>query len=152
MDVTDDASVEAGVEQVIAAQGHIDILINAAGYGQYGAIEDIPMEDAHRQLEINLFGYARLIQMVLPHMRTQNFGKIINITSVGGKIYTPMVGWYHASKFAAEGYSDVLRLEVKPFGIDVVVRALNQNGVVLRSVKQSASRAKVHTAVCLRNT
>src|ERR1700694_1327968 len=73
------------------------------------------------QLEINLFGYARLIQMVLPHMRTQNFGKIINITSVGGKIYTPMVGWYHASKFAAEGYSDVLRLEVKPFGIDVVV-------------------------------
>jgi NAD(P)-dependent dehydrogenase (short-subunit alcohol dehydrogenase family) len=113
------------------------------------------MENAHRQLEINLFGYARLIQMVLPHMRTQNFRKIINITSVGGKIYRPMGGWYHASKFAAEGYSDVLRLEVKPFGIDVVViepGALNQNGVVLRSVKRSASRAKVHTAVCLRNT
>lgn len=121
MDVADQASVKAGVEQLIAEQGRIDILVNAAGYGQYGAIEDVPLEDAHRQLEINLFGYARLIQMVLPHMRAQRFGKILNITSVGGKIYTPMGGWYHASKFAVEGYSDVLRLEVKPFGIDVVV-------------------------------
>jgi len=121
MDVTDQASVKAGVDQLIEEQGHIDILVNAAGYGQYGAIEDVPLADAHRQLEINLFGCARLIQMVLPHMRAQKFGKIFNITSVGGKIYTPMGGWYHTSKFAVEGYSDVLRLEVKPFGIDVVV-------------------------------
>jgi NAD(P)-dependent dehydrogenase (short-subunit alcohol dehydrogenase family) len=121
MDVTQHMSVKAGVEQILAEQGHIDILINAAGYGQYGAIEDVPIEDAQRQLEVNLFGYARPIQMVLPHMRAQRFGKIINITSVGGKIYTPMGGWYHASKFAVEGYSDVLRLEVKPFGIDVIV-------------------------------
>jgi NAD(P)-dependent dehydrogenase (short-subunit alcohol dehydrogenase family) len=121
MDITDQASVEAGVDQVLAEQKHIDILINAAGYGQYGAIEDVPLEDAHRQLETNLFGNARLIQLVLPYMRAQKFGKIFNVTSVGGKIYTPMGGWYHTSKFAMEGYSDVLRLEVKPFGIDVIV-------------------------------
>jgi NAD(P)-dependent dehydrogenase (short-subunit alcohol dehydrogenase family) len=121
MDVADQTSVKAAFERLIAAQGHIDILVNAAGYGQYGAIEDVPLEDAHRQLEVNLFGYARLIQAALPHMRAQKFGKIFNITSVGGKIYTPMGGWYHAAKFAVEGYSDVLRLEVKPFGVDVVV-------------------------------
>jgi NAD(P)-dependent dehydrogenase (short-subunit alcohol dehydrogenase family) len=121
VDVTDDASVAAGVHQLLDEQGRVDILVNAAGYGQYGAIEDIPIEDAHRQLEVNLFGGARLIQKLLPHMRSQRSGKIINLTSVGGKIYTPMGGWYHASKFATEGYSDVLRLEVKPLGIDVIV-------------------------------
>lgn len=121
MDITDGASVAGGIDQLLAEQGRVDILINAAGYGQYGAIEDIPIEDAHRQLDVNLFGCARLVQKVLPHMRAQSFGKIVNVTSVGGKIYTPMGGWYHASKFAMEGYSDVLRLEVKPFGIDVIV-------------------------------
>ena len=121
MDVTDDRSIATGVDQILAERGRIDILINAAGYGQYGAIEDMPIEDAHRQFDVNLFGGARLIQKVLPHMRSQGFGKIVNVTSVGGKIYTPMGGWYHSSKFAMEGYSDVLRLETKPFGIDVIV-------------------------------
>jgi NAD(P)-dependent dehydrogenase (short-subunit alcohol dehydrogenase family) len=121
VDVTDEVGVAASIEQLIAEQGHIDILINAAGYGQYGAIEDMPIGDAHRQMDVNLFGGARFIQRVLPHMRSRGFGKIVNVTSVGGKIYTPMGGWYHASKFAMEGYSDVLRLEVRSFGIDVVV-------------------------------
>jgi NAD(P)-dependent dehydrogenase (short-subunit alcohol dehydrogenase family) len=87
MDITDDASVNATVDQLLAEQGRIDILINAAGYGQYGAIEDIPIEDVRRQLEVNLFGGARLVQKVLPRMRAQNFRKIVNVTSVGGKIY-----------------------------------------------------------------
>jgi NAD(P)-dependent dehydrogenase (short-subunit alcohol dehydrogenase family) len=121
VDVTDDLRVRNAVEQIIARYGRIDVLVNAAGYGAYGAIEDVSMEAAHRQFEVNVFGYARTIQAVLPHMRQQRSGKIVNITSVGGKIYTPMGGWYHASKFAMEGYSDVLRLEVRPFGIDVVI-------------------------------
>ncbi|MDR5877758.1 SDR family NAD(P)-dependent oxidoreductase [Caballeronia sp. LZ032] len=121
MDITDKAAVDAGVAQVLNEQPRIDVLINAAGYGQYGALEDIPMDDAHRQFDVNVFGTARLIQKVLPKMREQAASKIVNVTSVGGKIYTPMGGWYHASKFALEGYSDVLRLETRPFGIDVIV-------------------------------
>jgi NAD(P)-dependent dehydrogenase (short-subunit alcohol dehydrogenase family) len=146
MDVTDQASVKAGVERLLAEQGHIDILINAAGYGQYGALEDVPMEDAHRQLETNLFGTARLIQLVLPYMRAQKFGKIFNVTSVGGKIYTPMGGWYHTSKFAMEGYSDVLRLEVKPFGIDVIViepggTASEWGGIAIREAQRISGKS-----------
>lgn len=95
--------------------------MNNAGFGSYGAIEDVSMVDAHYQLEVNLYGAARLIQLVLPKMRENGFGKIVNISSVGGRIAGPMGGWYHASKFALEGLSDSLRNEVKQFGIDVVV-------------------------------
>jgi short-subunit dehydrogenase len=97
------------------------VLINNAGYGLMGALEDVPMEEGRRQMEVNLIGAVRLTQLVLPHMRAQKFGKIVNISSMGGKISTPLAGWYHASKFALEGYSDALRMEVKPFGIDVIV-------------------------------
>jgi NAD(P)-dependent dehydrogenase (short-subunit alcohol dehydrogenase family) len=121
MDVTDDASMRAGVEKIISECGRIDVLINAAGYGQYGAIEDVPLELARRQMEVNLFGLARLTQLCLPHMRERRSGRIINISSIGGKITTPLGGWYHASKFALEGWSDVLRNEVRGFGIEVVV-------------------------------
>jgi NAD(P)-dependent dehydrogenase (short-subunit alcohol dehydrogenase family) len=121
MDVTDDTSMVAGVETVIRDHGRIDVLINNAGYGQYGAIEDVPIDLARRQMEVNLFGLARLTQLCLPHMRARKSGRIFNISSIGGKIYTPLGGWYHASKFALEGWSDVLRNEVRPFGIDVVV-------------------------------
>ncbi|RYD95832.1 MAG: SDR family NAD(P)-dependent oxidoreductase, partial [Sphingobacteriales bacterium] len=99
----------------------IDVLINSAGFGAYGAVEDVPMADARYQLEVNVIGLARLCQLVLPHMREQRSGKIVNITSIGGKMATPLGGWYHASKFAVEGLSDSLRLEAKPFGIDVIV-------------------------------
>jgi NAD(P)-dependent dehydrogenase (short-subunit alcohol dehydrogenase family) len=121
MDVTDDASMVAGVERVIAETGRIDVLVNNAGYGSYGALEDVPMSEAKYQFEVNIFGLARLTQLVLPHMRAQRSGYVVNISSVGGKIYEPLGSWYHATKFAVEGLSDSLRLEVAPFGIHVVV-------------------------------
>ena len=121
MDVTDDASVTAGVEKILAATGRIDVLVNNAGYGSYGAVEDVPLSEARRQFEVNLFGLARLIQLVVPHMRAQGSGRIINVSSIGGKIYEPLGGWYHAAKFAVEGLSDSLRIELRPFGIDVVI-------------------------------
>lgn len=121
LDVTDDASLKAAVEGVLASAGRVDVLVNAAGYGRYGALEDVPVEDGRRQMETNLIGAARLIQLCLPTMRAQRHGRILNISSIGGKLAMPLGGWYHASKFALEGYSDALRNEVRQFGIDVVV-------------------------------
>jgi NAD(P)-dependent dehydrogenase (short-subunit alcohol dehydrogenase family) len=121
LDVTADASMVSAVDRIVRERGRIDVLINCAGYGQMGAIEDVAMDDARRQMEVNLFGLARLTQLVLPHMRAARTGKIVNISSVGGKFATPLAGWYHASKFALEGYSDALRMEVEPFGVEVVV-------------------------------
>jgi NAD(P)-dependent dehydrogenase (short-subunit alcohol dehydrogenase family) len=121
MDVTDEQSMKDGVDRVIAETGRINVLVNNAGYGSYGAIEDVPIEEARRQFEVNVFGAAALMQLVLPHMRSQRSGTIVNITSMGGKIYTPLGGWYHGTKFALEALSDCLRLELKEFGIHVVV-------------------------------
>ena len=121
MDVTDEESLQSGVKHILAEEGRIDVLVNAAGYGSYGALEDVPLAEARHQFEVNVFGAARLTQLVLPHMREQRSGTIINITSMGGKIYTPLGAWYHATKFALEALSDCLRMEVKPFGINVVV-------------------------------
>jgi short-subunit dehydrogenase len=121
MDVTDTESMTEGVRRIIDANGRIDVLVNNAGYGSYGAIEDVPLDEARAQFEVNVFGAARLIQLVTPHMRTQRSGRIINISSVGGKIYTPFGGWYHGTKFALEALSDALRNELRPFGVDVVV-------------------------------
>jgi NAD(P)-dependent dehydrogenase (short-subunit alcohol dehydrogenase family) len=121
LDVTDDASMVAAVDRIVGEQGRIDVLINNAGYGQFGALEDVPMDEARRQLETNLIGPARLIQLCLPHMRAQRYGRIFNISSIGGKFAGPLGGWYHASKFALEGYSDSLRYEVSRFGIAVIV-------------------------------
>ncbi len=121
MDVTADTSMVAGIGKVLEETGRIDVLVNNAGFGFYGALEDVPMDDARYQFEVNLFGLARLTQLVLPTMRRQRSGRIINISSVGGKIYEPLGGWYHATKFAVEGLSDSLRLELAPFGIQVVV-------------------------------
>ncbi len=121
MDVTKDEEVKAAVEKVIKEQGRIDVLMNNAGYGQYGPVEEVTMEDAFAQFEVNLFGVARVTKAVLPHMRKQKSGTIINISSMGGKIYTPLGAWYHATKHAIEGWSDCLRLEVKEFGINVVI-------------------------------
>ena len=117
LDVTKDESIVACVAQT----GNIDILINSAGLGSYGALEDVPLSEAKNQMEINLFSVARLIQLVLPNMRKNKYGKIVNISSVGGKVGLPMGVWYHASKFAIEGMSDCLRNEVRQFGIDVIV-------------------------------
>ncbi|WP_281614926.1 oxidoreductase [Flammeovirga sp. SubArs3] len=121
LDLTNDASIVDCVNAIIEKEDRIDILINNAGYGSYGAVEDVPIEEAKRQFEVNMFGLARITQLVLPHMREHHYGRIVNISSMGGKIYTPLGAWYHATKHAVEGWSDCLRLEVKPFGIDVVV-------------------------------
>jgi NAD(P)-dependent dehydrogenase (short-subunit alcohol dehydrogenase family) len=121
MDVTDDEAMQSAVSQIIAEEGRIDVLVNNAGYGSYGALEDVPLSEARSQFEVNVFGATRLTQLVLPHMREQRSGTIVNITSMGGKIYTPLGAWYHATKFALEAISDCLRMEVKPFGIDVIV-------------------------------
>jgi NAD(P)-dependent dehydrogenase (short-subunit alcohol dehydrogenase family) len=120
-DLADDASMVAAVERVLAEQGRIDLLVNNAGYGSYGAIEDVPLDEARRQFEVNVFALARLTQLVLPTMRQQRSGRIVNITSIGGRIATALGGWYHATKFAVEGFSDSLRQEVAEFGIAVVV-------------------------------
>jgi NAD(P)-dependent dehydrogenase (short-subunit alcohol dehydrogenase family) len=121
MDVTDDASMVAGVQRIIDEQGRIDVLVNNAGYGSYGAVEDVPLSEARRQFDVNVFGLARLTQLVVPQMRAQGSGRIINISSIGGKFYEPFGAWYHATKFAVEGFSDCLRMELKPFGIKVVI-------------------------------
>ena len=121
MDVTDDASMTAGVDRILEETGRIDVLVNNAGYGSHGAIEDVPIDEARRQFEVNVFGLARLTQLVSPHMRAQGSGTIINISSIGGRLTTPLGGWYHATKYAVEALSDALRMELRPFGIDVVV-------------------------------
>jgi len=121
MDVTDDASMLAGVQAMLAAEGRIDALVNNAGYGSYGAVEDVPIDEARRQFEVNVFGVARLTQLVLPPMRKARSGTIVNITSMGGRIWMPIGGWYHATKHALEVLSDALRVETRPFGINVVV-------------------------------
>jgi short-subunit dehydrogenase len=121
LDVTKDDSLVLCVDQILNEVGSIDILVNNAGFGSYGAIEDVSMEDARYQLEVNVFGAMRLTQLVLPKMRENKWGKVVNISSVGGKSAFPLGGWYHASKFALEALSDAMRREVKPFGIDVIV-------------------------------
>ena len=121
MDVTDEASMRQGVQTLLDREGRIDVLINNAGYGFFGAVENVPMDDARNQLEVNIFGLARLCQLVLPTMRKQHSGRIVNIASVAGKSVIYYGGWYHVSKYAVEALSDALRIEVQPFGIDVVI-------------------------------
>jgi NAD(P)-dependent dehydrogenase (short-subunit alcohol dehydrogenase family) len=121
LDVTDDASMERAVQTVLDAEGRIDALVNNAGYGSYGAVEDVPIDEARRQFEVNVFGLARMIQLVLPSMRAQRSGTIVNVSSMGGKIYFPLGAWYHATKHAVEGFSDSLRVELAEHGVDVVI-------------------------------
>jgi short-subunit dehydrogenase len=121
MDVTKDSDIQNVVDTIIKKEGKIDVLWNNAGFGLYGSVEDVPVEDARQQFEVNLFGLAAITQKVLPYMRKANSGTIINTSSMGGKMYTPMGAWYHASKHAVEGFSDCLRLELKQFNINVVI-------------------------------
>jgi len=121
MDVTKQDHVDNAINKIIAEQGRIDVLVNNAGIAVGSAIEDVSMEDALYQFEVNLFGIGRTVKAALPHMRAQESGTIINISSVLGKAYNPLYGWYVSSKHALEGWSDVLRLEVEQFGIDVVI-------------------------------
>ena len=121
LDVTKIDAVERCVERVVREQGRIDVLVNNAGFGLYGPVEEVPLAKAQYQYDVNLFGVARMTQLVLPHMRRTGQGRIINISSIGGVVSTPLGAWYHSTKFALEGWSDCVRQEVKRFGIDVVV-------------------------------
>jgi NAD(P)-dependent dehydrogenase (short-subunit alcohol dehydrogenase family) len=121
LDVTDDASMRAAVDAIAGEHGAVGVLVNNAGYSQSGAVESVALEDARRQFETNVFGLARLTQLVLPGMRAQGWGRIVNVSSMGGRLTFPGGGWYHASKHAVEALSDALRFEVEGFGIDVVV-------------------------------
>ena len=121
LDVTDDESMTAAVKAVESEHGAVDALVNNAGYGEYGAVEAVSLELARKEFETNVFGLARLTQLVLPGMRAQRRGRIVNVSSMGGRLTFPGGGWYHASKYAVEALSDALRFEVRPFGVDVVV-------------------------------
>ncbi|MDE0267508.1 MAG: oxidoreductase [Acidimicrobiaceae bacterium] len=121
MDVTKSEDNERAVSQIIENEERIDVLVNNAGFGLYGPVEEIPLDNARYQFEVNLFGAAHLTQLVLPHMRMQGSGRIVNISSMGGKIFMPLGAWYHATKHALEAWSDCLRIEVSPFNIQVVI-------------------------------
>ena len=121
MDVSVAGDNERAVSRIIESEGRIDVLINNAGFGLYGPIEDTPIDEARRQFEVNLFGLAHLTQLVLPHMRVQGSGRIVNVSSMLGRIFMPQSAWYLATKHALEGWSDCLRLETAPFGIQVVL-------------------------------
>ena len=130
MDVTNQEHIDKAVQQIINEHGRIDVLVNNAGLGVYGAIEEVTMEDVYYQYDVNLFGLARVTKSVLPYMREQKSGTIINISSVLGETYGPLAGWYLSSKHALEGWSDALRVELKEFDIDVVIvqpGAINTN-------------------------
>jgi NAD(P)-dependent dehydrogenase (short-subunit alcohol dehydrogenase family) len=121
LDVTDDESMRAAVEAVEAEQGVVGALVNNAGYSQSGAVESVPIDEVRRQFETNVFGLVRLCQLVLPAMRERRFGRIVNVSSMGGTLTFPGGGIYHATKYAVEAISDALRFEVKGFGVDVIV-------------------------------
>ncbi|HEX5224886.1 MAG TPA: SDR family NAD(P)-dependent oxidoreductase [Solirubrobacteraceae bacterium] len=136
LDVTDEASMRAAVDAVIAAEGAVGVLVNNAGYSQSGAVETVPMDAFRRQFETNVFGLVALTQMVLPGMREQGWGKIVNVGSMGGRLTFPGGGCYHATKYALEALSDALRFEVKGFGIDVV---LIEPGLIVTEFGEAAT-------------
>ncbi|MFB6156410.1 MAG: SDR family oxidoreductase [Haloferacaceae archaeon] len=121
LDVTDEGDVERVVDRMTDAEGRIDCLVNNAGYGQFGPVEDVPVSTARRQYEVNVHGVHRLVREVLPHMREREDGTIVNLSSVAGRIAFPGGGAYCGSKFALEAMSDALRAEVDPYGVDVVL-------------------------------
>ena len=121
LDVNDESSMAAAVRRIEDEHGAVGVLVNNAGYGQSGAIETVPFERVRSQFETNVFGLVRMTQLVLPAMRAGRAGRIVNISSMGGKLTFPGGGYYHATKHAVEAISDALRFEVRGFGIDVVI-------------------------------
>lgn len=121
LDIADDTSIVNVVAKILKNEKRIDVVVNNAGYGSYGAMEDVPISEAKYQFEVNIFGLARLTQLLLPTMREQRSGKIINISSIGGSFGEPHGAWYHATKYALEGLSESLRMELRQFSIDVII-------------------------------
>jgi NAD(P)-dependent dehydrogenase (short-subunit alcohol dehydrogenase family) len=136
LDVTDEASMSASVNAVVDAEGAVGVLVNNAGYSQSGAVELVPIEQVRRQFETNVFGLVQMCQLVLPGMREQGWGKIVNIGSMGGRLTFPGGGLYHASKYAVEAISDALRFEVRGFGVDVI---LVEPGLIVTKFGEVAS-------------
>jgi NAD(P)-dependent dehydrogenase (short-subunit alcohol dehydrogenase family) len=136
LDVTDEGSMRAAVEAVEDAHGAVGVLVNNAGYSQSGAIETVAMEKVRAQFETNVFGLVRMCQLVLPAMRRQRWGKVVNLSSMGGRFVLPGGGFYHATKYAVEAISDALRFEVKGFGIDVI---LIEPGLIRTAFGETAS-------------
>lgn len=121
MDITDEHQIDSAVSQILHEQGKVDVLVNNAGYAVYGTVEEVPIDVAKRQFDVNLFGLASITQKIVPGMRERKSGTIINISSMGGKVYTPMGAWYHATKHALEGWSDCLRVELIPHKVNVAI-------------------------------
>lgn len=121
LDVSSEESMRRCVAAVLQAEGRVDVLVNNAGYGYFGPVECVPMEDARRQIEVNVFGLAEMCRLVIPHMREQGGGRIVNIASIAGRAVFPFGGWYNVSKYSVEAISDAMRMELKPFGIDVCI-------------------------------
>jgi NAD(P)-dependent dehydrogenase (short-subunit alcohol dehydrogenase family) len=144
LDVTDEASMQAAVERVEQAEGAIGVLINNAGYSQSGAIETVPLEAVRRQFETNFFGLVRLTQLVLPKMRAQRWGKIVNLGSMGGRLSFPGGGHYHATKHAVEAISDAMRFELRGFGIDVI---LLEPGLITTEFGEAATASMADTTI-----
>lgn len=142
LDVTDEASMRAAVEEVERREGAVGILVNNAGYSQSGAVEEVPMEKVRRQFETNVFGLVRVCQLALPGMRRQGWGRIVNISSMGGKFTFPGGGYYHATKHAVESISDALRFEVAGFGVNVVVV---EPGLIRTSFADAATASMAKT-------
>ena len=144
LDITQEESVKSLVETISTQAGRLDVLVNNAGYGSHGALEAVSLEEARYQFEVNVFGLMSLTQLILPIMRKQQVGKIINVSSMVGKVSVPMTGWYSASKHALEALSDALRLEVQQFGIKVVVVEpggvkTEFNDIAIKRINQTSS-------------
>jgi NAD(P)-dependent dehydrogenase (short-subunit alcohol dehydrogenase family) len=143
LDVTDEESMRAAVAAVTEAEGAVGVLVNNAGYSQSGAVESIPLDQIRRQFETNVFGLIRMCQLVLPGMREQGWGKIVNIGSMGGRLTFPGGGAYHATKYSVEALSDALRFEVRGFGVDVI---LVEPGLIVTGFGETASASVEGTA------
>jgi NAD(P)-dependent dehydrogenase (short-subunit alcohol dehydrogenase family) len=144
LDVTDEQSMQAAVDHVEQAEGAVGVLINNAGYSQSGAIETVPLEAVRRQFETNVFGLVRLTQLVLPKMRAQHWGKIVNLGSMGGRLSFPGGGHYHATKHALEAISDAMRFELRGFGIDVI---LLEPGLITTEFGEAATASMAETTI-----
>jgi NAD(P)-dependent dehydrogenase (short-subunit alcohol dehydrogenase family) len=139
LDVNDDVSVKDAIQNIAAKKGRIDVLVNNAGYGLFGSFEDLSMEEIKAQFETNFFGVIRVTQQVLPIMRKQNNGIVVNVSSVGGRIGLPVVSAYHSTKFALEGLSESISYELEPFGIRVIII---EPGVIRTNIMNSSASAK----------
>jgi NAD(P)-dependent dehydrogenase (short-subunit alcohol dehydrogenase family) len=136
LDVTDEASMAAAVEAVKQAEGAVGVLVNNAGYSQSGAVESVALDDVRRQFETNVFGLLRMCQLVLPGMREQGWGRIVNLSSMGGRVTFPGGGIYHSTKYAIEALSDAMRFEVRGFGVEVIIV---EPGLIVTQFGETAS-------------